>query len=149
MENDILILHSMACFILTGLIWTIQLVHYPSFYFYEVKYFLKGHRLHTKQVSKIVLPLMLVELLTGVYLMTTNLFLIYFIPMVVSIFALVIIWSITFFKSIPEHQILAEGKNDESIERLIQTNWGRTLSWTLRSLLLFGVLIQNKSEFIS
>ena len=42
------------------LIWAVQLVIYPSFKFYSNANLLKWHRLYTKRVTVIVLPLMLV-----------------------------------------------------------------------------------------
>ena len=64
----VLILHIFGTFFLTGLIWVIQLVHYPAFRFVESSAFINFERLHTQRISLIVIPLMFTELLSGVYL---------------------------------------------------------------------------------
>jgi hypothetical protein len=40
-------------------------------------------------------------------------------------------WGITFLVSAPCHRILQEGKKTQMIDRLVRTNWWRTLLWTV------------------
>ena len=48
---------------MTGLIWTIQLVHYPTFDHVADDHFADFAKFHASRISLIVLPAMIVELL--------------------------------------------------------------------------------------
>ncbi len=112
--------------LLTGVIWTIQLVHYPSFRFIPEEDFRGFHRRHTLSVSVIVIPLMLAELaLTFIAF-----------PGILPATCTAIAWLSTFLVQVPIHRKLEKGKDDRAIERLILTNWVRTAAWTAKATLL-------------
>jgi multisubunit Na+/H+ antiporter MnhB subunit len=50
-------------------------------------------------------------------------------------FLLAVIWASTAFLQVPMHNVLTDGFNAEAHGRLVQTNWIRTIGWTLRGLL--------------
>ena len=54
---------------------------------------------------------------------------------------LAIIWGSTFVLQSPLHRSLASGVAAGSVERLVSTNWIRTASWSVRSVLLLLVLL--------
>ena len=60
-----IIAHLFSTFFLTGLIWIVQLVHYPGFNFVDANDFVAFEKFHTNKISAIVIPLMFCELLTG------------------------------------------------------------------------------------
>jgi hypothetical protein len=122
---------------MTGLIWVVQLVHYPSFRYVPEKEFQDFSLFHTTKITIIVMPAMLLELASALLIsvMTPSIFLWINLALNISLFAL------TFFLSVPLHSKLAEGKNDDAIERLVKTNWPRTLIWTFRTVLLSWVII--------
>ncbi len=64
-----LLVHATAVFLLTGVIWTIQLVHYPGFADVERRRWPSYHRRHSRNIALIVLPLMLTELSTSAWLL--------------------------------------------------------------------------------
>ena len=66
--NTLLLVNLAVSWALVGLIWTIQLVHYPSFSFVAEDHFLEFHRHHTRSITWVVMPLMLVELALAFYL---------------------------------------------------------------------------------
>ena len=133
------ITHFSLCLFMTGLIWLIQLVHYPSFAFIEENNFSQFENFHTQRISLIVMPAMIMELISGLYLLPDNasnpLF-------VTAIIILGVIWGSTFFFSVPCHFQLNSGKNNKIIKRLVLTNWLRTVGWSLRS----GLLIYSYSQ---
>jgi hypothetical protein len=46
--------------------------------------------------------------------------------------AMLIAWFVTFTLSVPCHRLLQkEGRRDDVISRLVQTNWLRTAGWTV------------------
>ena len=126
-------IHLLVTYALLGLIWTIQLVHYPSFRFVEENSFTSFEQFHTKSIAIIVMPLMLVELT----LVTILPFIFGFEDRyLISFLIVVLIWMSTFFLSVPCHERLSRGKDLVTIERLVLTNWPRTVLWSLKAVLL-------------
>jgi hypothetical protein len=52
---------------LVGLVWVVQLVHYPAFLYVADEQFSDFHQLHTRQITWVVLPLMGAELSLSAY----------------------------------------------------------------------------------
>jgi hypothetical protein len=128
-----------ATWFLTGLIWFVQLVHYPSFAGWNPASFAEQHRLHTRSTSVIVAPVMVTELVLS--LLTA------FRPPLawgilsreraVLAFALVVaVWIVTFAVMIPLHDRLSKGYDSVAHRALVQWNWARTVAWTVRAFLI-------------
>ncbi len=136
----IFVIHLVATFFMTGVIWIIQLVHYPSFRFVSSEGFLKFSEFHQSSITWVVGPMMVVELLTGLYLwlhQPTSL------VWPLLCFLTLLIWLSTFFLSVPLHtQLIVSGYDLALIDKLVSTNWPRTLFWSLRSLILIQVVVQ-------
>jgi uncharacterized membrane protein len=120
---------------LTGLIWTIQLVHYPLMAQVGPDHFSRYERLHAAAITPVVGPAMLAEAGLAAWLLLHR-------PTAVPAWmawtgaALVLlIWIVTFGVSVPCHGVLSQGFNAAAHERLVQTNWIRTLGWTARAAL--------------
>lgn len=64
----LLALHALATMMMAGLIWFVQLVHYPLFPFVGASDFVRYEREHTRQVTWIVAPLMGLETVAAVAL---------------------------------------------------------------------------------
>ena len=62
------LLHFCICLVMLGVIWVIQIVHYPSFRFAKLGPFRDFTSFHVKAISSIVIPLMTIELLSGSFL---------------------------------------------------------------------------------
>ena len=137
----LMVTHALSCFFMTGLIWLIQLVHYPSFQYVNPLQFIEFNHFHQKSISFIVTPIMFIELLTGLSLLflfpQTSIFLMLFC-------LLVPIWIFTLFLSVPLHRTLLKGYNSNAIRQLVLTNWLRTSLWSFRSLLIFGILTNEE-----
>lgn len=123
---------------LCGLIWTIQLVHYPSFEWIVAAQFEEFHRFHSRRITAIVMLPMVVELAVAIALLQYE-------PLwfwAVNLGSVMAIWAVTFFISVPLHNRLQSGKNLQSIAKLVATNWLRTALWSARALwLLAGALL--------
>lgn len=148
MNNLAILVHLSSCFFMTGLIWLIQLIHYPSFKFINPMQFTEFHRFHTNTITFIVGPVMTIELFSGVYLLfqqKSN-------PIVtINIIGLILIWATTAFMSVPNHTKLSLGFNETTASYLVLTNWIRTTIWSLRSLgllyWLWELMRQNEFKF--
>ena len=122
---------------MVGVIWVIQLVHYPSFYFVNKKDYEQFQDFHMKRITYIVMPTMLIELLTGVYLILSGLG--EKITFVISMILLGLIWlqTVIFFSRI--HQKLTLGYQKSLVDSLVKINWARTIMWSGRLVILLLV----------
>jgi hypothetical protein len=135
MSGELLQLHLFASIWMTAIIWYVQLVHYPSFNAIDSKYFCEFHAQHSRRTTLLVLVPMLVELLSA-----TSLVWISASGASLALGALTLLtWTLTFLISVPLHNRLASGKDQEAIRRLIQSNWPRTLTWTLKLFLVYAL----------
>ena len=134
----ILILNLTATFMLCGLIWTVQLVHYPSFHFFEKADFETHMTSHKFRISLIVVPLMLMELITSAILgfYADSLIFLHQVGFVI----VVAIWLITFLVQVPLHNSISSGYREDSVTKLVRTNSVRTVLWSLKSLLGIYIL---------
>ncbi len=134
---SILWLHFVVTCLLVGLICTIQFVHYPAFRFVPEEDFRRFSDFHTTRMGWLVGPVMIAEfILVGLMLFDVS------VGPWVSWTALGlsgVIWLSTAFIQVPLHEVLALGKSDKAIERLVATNWLRTVAWILKA----GVLGQE------
>jgi hypothetical protein len=124
--------HLAVTLILVGLIWTIQLVHYPLMSMVGPEAFGSYHSAHSAQTTFLVGPLMVVELLTALFLALSP-------PEGVSTWVCWVglclvgmIWLSTMFLQVPMHNQLSQGFQVEAHFWLVRSNWVRTLAWTAR-----------------
>jgi hypothetical protein len=125
--------------VLLGLIWVIQLVHYPSFAYVDQDRFQEFHHLHTSRMTWIVAPLMPLELGLAVCLLGLDIELL----TVLNLLSVLLLFFWTFFISVPIHNRLEHGYSKEYIQKLVFTNWPRTLLWTLRIVIVISMLYQH------
>ena len=110
------------------LIWMIQLIVYPSFLFYTAKELIAWHKIYTKAIALIVIPLMLGQLGIAIY----QVFLVQNTYTLTSIILVVFLWGITLLKFAPMHQQISKGNTQiQLLKTLVQMNWIRTIIWTL------------------
>ena len=110
------------------LIWMIQLIVYPSFLFYTAKELIAWHKMYTKAIALIVIPLMLGQLGIAIY----QVFLVQNTYTLTSIILVVFLWGITLLKFAPMHQQISEGNTHvQLLKKLVQINWIRALIWTI------------------
>lgn len=125
---------------LVGLIWTVQLVHYPLFDGVGADGFAAYERRHTVRITWIVAPLMLIELAVSGWLAA-------FVPDGVPAWLCYVgaaltagLWLSTYFLQVPRHTELAAGFSRAAHASLVATNWIRTGMWTVRGGLALGML---------
>ena len=133
-NNFVLLGHLIFTSIMTGVIWVIQIVHYPSFHFIEKELYTAFQKFHMNKISIIVIPIMLAELITGMMLFLDKSSKSPFL--IVSFVILVLIWLITGVFFSKAHNELMKGYQELVVNQLVVMNWIRTLLWTLRLLLL-------------
>lgn len=138
MEFVLLKINLFSSLFLCGLIWTIQLVHYPLFKRLERDNFQSHIHFHGLRISLIVIPVMTAELITSTWLtwISDSEQLIHGIGLIMVL----MIWVITFTVQVPLHSQLGKGFDPDSIQKLIRSNWIRTVLWSAKALLTVGLL---------
>ena len=121
-------LRQLIDFGLVVLLWLVQWIIYPSFLQVAPEPLVKWHAQYTQRMGYIVMPLMFGQLglsvlavwQVGVGLDWLDLLLV------------LSCWGLTFGLSVPLHQRIAAGESQPQVlQRLVVTNWPRTLVWTL------------------
>jgi len=120
--------------VMVGIIWVIQLLHYPSFHFINEKKYVEFQYFHMRRISFIVIPAMLIELASASLLA-------YFFRSSLTIILLALllgIWGITFIFFTNMHQKLTTGYDQTTVDTLVKINWSRTALWSLRLIILLS-----------
>ncbi len=136
----VLIVTSGAAFYLTGLIWTIQWVHYPLFELVNPDQFMRYEAAHTVAITAIVGPVMVAELVSAVAWAIVCPSALGKAGPVTGVGLVVLIWLSTAILQVPLHDRLSSGYDAQAIATLVATNWIRTILWTARAALLAGTL---------
>ncbi|CAB1077738.1 hypothetical protein D1AOALGA4SA_5517 [Olavius algarvensis Delta 1 endosymbiont] len=115
------------------LIWLVQTIIYPGLSRIPSKDFVNYHRWYVTRISTIVLPLMICEVIATIGWLMLE-------PdsqySTLAAFMLVIVWLSTFMLQVPIHRHLQSGKDLARIGRLVNTNWIRTIAWTVKSFIV-------------
>ena len=117
---------------LVGLIWLIQLIHYPAFRHIEESRWGQFHQAHSAVMGWLAGGPMIISLLVGGWLAYAA----GDVRQYVALGCEVLAWMVTFGLSVPEHTRLANGKDGAVISRLIGWNWVRTAAWTVKLVVL-------------
>ena len=136
--DSLVLIHFLSTSLMVGVIWIIQLLHYPSFHFIDKANYSAFQDFHMNRVSYVVVPTMITELASGALVV---LILPKFFLFNISILILAIIWIITFLFFTKLHQSLTFGYDEASVNKLVRLNWLRTTFWTVRLLILFMMSI--------
>lgn len=143
-----------ATLFMTGLIWFVQIVHYPLFATVENRCTRAGFReygtRHANRTSFVVFPAMAVELLSGLAAIFPALRPA-FLPWnaaVASAVMVILLWVSTGVVQVPLHNRIASDPGEQTIRRLVMSNWLRTVLWTARTVLL-SVALSSALRFSS
>lgn len=138
--NTLFLLNFASSFFLCGLIWIIQILHYPFFARLDRKKYSDHQQKHMFTISFLVIPIMLIELITSILLVMqpTD----FRFEFIIGLILVITVWASTFFLQMPIHQKLLQGYNKGTIQKLVSTNWIRTIGWTLKSILTLYVAFE-------
>lgn len=141
----VLLIHYAATVFMTGVIWVIQLVHYPLFDRVGDAQFAGYEASHVARITWVVGPPMLAEAFTALALLSSPM------PRVpgwvpwVGAALLAVVWLSTAVWQVPQHDVLARGFDRDAYETLVRTNAVRTAAWTARAALLTWALARTLS----
>lgn len=117
--------------VLCGLIWTIQIVHYPLFAAVPAAGWVAYEREHQRRIARLVAPLMHanVSLAVAVGVAGDGDALLRWVGAVLAVAVFAATGGV--FSAL--HSRLAAGRDPAVIARLVALNWWRTAAWTLQT----------------
>jgi hypothetical protein len=140
LEKILLFVQLLTTLALTGVIWLVQIVHYPLFSFVGTEKYRLFHFAHMNRISYVVAPLMIAEAVSAALL-------VFYPPpeadwrvLYVGAGLVVVVWLSTFFLQVPLHEKLAQGFDRETHNSLVLTNWIRTAAWSLRAAIVLWLV---------
>lgn len=139
----LLALHLGVTLLLCGLIWTVQLVHYPllarSGERLDGEAFRALHADHCRRIAWLVVPLMPLEL-AGALLALVDPAERVPTPLAgAGLAAVLALWACTALVQAPLHRRLARGFDERVARRLVASNWLRTAAWSARAVLVLAM----------
>ncbi len=128
----ILLAHVAATLFMVGVIWFVQVVHYPLFEKVGAAGFPAYSEAHSRLTGLVVGPPMLIEAVTAVALLFSR-------PEGVppalawsGLALLALVWASTAIFQVPRHRALGLGFDPGSHRFLVASNWVRTGAWSAR-----------------
>lgn len=121
---------------MTGVIWFVQIVHYPLFAAVGEAQWRDYHDGHTRRVSYVVVPLMVGELATAAVLAVRD-------GSALAVAGLVLAaatWVFTFALAVPGHRRLERAFDPATARGLVTTGWARTVAWTAHGVVALALL---------
>lgn len=141
-EKFVLLAHVAMTLFMVGLIWFVQVVHYPLLARVGSDRFTDYEAAHVRLTSWVVGPPMIIEAATAAALVWRP-------PAPVwpglcwsGLVLLLLIWASTGLLQVPRHNALATGFDATHHGTLVVTNWARTVAWTLRGGLVLLMVTQ-------
>ena len=133
--------HASATWLMVGIIWFVQVVHYPLFAAVPSQAFQAYQEKHVRRTGWVVAPPMLVEVGSALALTlypseSLDAWLVWG-----GVALLLVVWGATAVFSVPLHNQLLNGFDARAHRRLLRTNWLRTLAWTLRGLFAVWLIV--------
>lgn len=124
------VLQVVATSYMIGVIWFVQLVHYPGFAHVGADGFSDYAARHVKRTFWVVGPTMLLEAGLALFIVFTR-------PSFAGLLGaglLLVAWLSTALLSVPAHNKLQGAWDAATGRRLVNTNWIRTAAWSARGL---------------
>ena len=147
-----LLLHVASTLSMVGLIWFVQIVHYPLLARVGREDFAQYELDHQKLTTRVVAPLMLTELGTAIALLWWQPTGVTTAPLGIGLALLISIWAVTYAVQVPQHAALTRSYDSLTHRRLVQGNWFRTIAWSGRGALVLWIVHQSlktSSEILS
>jgi hypothetical protein len=134
-QSAVVMCHLVATSAMVGLIWFVQVVHYPLFAAVGSRGFAQYEQRHQRRTSLVVGPLMAAEGVTAGWLAIAPPDGLSRTLPVLGLAMLGVIHASTVLLQVPQHAALAGGYDSARVHRLIRTNWVRTVGWSFRGII--------------
>lgn len=137
----LLTVHLAATAAMAGLIWFVQVNHYPLFDRISPDSFVVYEREHQRLTSWVVGPFMAIEGVTALLIAGTERDSVGTSLALEGLVLLAVIHASTVFLQVPAHTRLSDGHDRAVIRRLVLTNWIRTIGWSARTVVAGAMIV--------
>jgi len=136
----VLLAHLVATTVMTGVIWFVQVVHYPLFAAVGVaespSYAVENQR----RTSFVVGAPMAVEGVSALWIVGAPPEGLSRVWPFVGLVVLGVVLASTVLLQVPQHAALAEAFDGSRVRRLVRSNWVRTVGWSARCAIAVGLV---------
>ena len=136
----LLLANLFATGVMAGLIWFVQVVHYPLFARIPADIMPAYAAEHQRRTTWVVMPAMLVELIASVGLVV--------VPETRGPWSLAglglvgVVWASTFWVQVPLHRMMLRESGPATVGRLVVGNWVRTIAWSARFMIAVVLVVE-------
>jgi hypothetical protein len=132
----VLLAHLAATLFMVGVIWFVQVVHYPLFSRVGPEKFSLYSEAHSRLTTYVVGPPMLVEAATALLLVFWRPDGVSLAAALIGLSLLAVVWLSTALLQVPRHTALGSGFDRRAWSGLVLSNWVRTVAWSARGVLV-------------
>ena len=136
----VLLLNAAAVWAMTGLIWFVQVVHYPLFAHVGAGAWPGYHARHSRSTTWVVVGPMVADLATSAWLVADRPDGVGATAAVAGLGLAVLTWAVTGLGAVPVHERLGRHHDSGLIRRLVRVNGIRTAAWTAHAVLVAAML---------
>jgi len=137
----VLVAQLVSTLLLAGFIWTIQVLHYPLLALVGEDAFVAYEAAHSARVTwLIVVPWAVQGLTTAWVLLAPPTGVPRWLTIVAAAAAAATVL-VTILASVPQHVVLADGFDATAHQRLVSTNWLRTIAWSVHGVAATAMLV--------
>lgn len=146
MSDIVLVTNVLATWTMVGVIWFVQVVHYPLLSVVPVEAAAGVAVEHQRRTGWVVmLPMALEGVTTLMLLAMVPVGVAWFVPWLAGV-PLAVALGATVLLSVPRHARMAANPDPSVGRELVTTNWVRTVAWTLRGVIVAGMLVATLVE---
>ena len=130
--NYFLLAHLAATLYMVGVVWFVQVVHYPLFSRVGPEKFSLYSEAHSRLTTYVVGPPMLAEAATALLLVFRRPEGVPLAAALAGLALVVVVWLSTALLQVPRHTTLRSGFDRRAWSGLVLSNWVRTVAWSAR-----------------
>lgn len=139
-DTVIFLAHLAATWTMVGLIWFVQVVHYPLFAWVGDDSAASYAVEHQRRTALVVGAPMAVEGVTALWLLADPPGGLGRLWPFVGCVLLAVVHASTVLLQVPQHAALAQARDSQRERRLVATNWVRTVAWSARGAVVLVML---------
>jgi hypothetical protein len=132
----VLLVHVAATLFMVGVIWFVQVAHYPLFSRVGSEKFSLYSEAHSRLTTYVVGPPMLIEATTALLLVFRQPEGVPLAAALIGLALVSVVWLSTALLQVPRHTALGSGFDRRTWSRLVLSNWVRTIAWSVRGVLV-------------
>jgi hypothetical protein len=142
----VVIAHAASTVFLAGVIWTVQVVHYPLFARVDAAGFPAAMADHGRRISGVVVVPWALQGTTMVLLLARPPAGVPTVLLLSAAMLAALPVVVTLAASVPAHRALGSGFDPSIHARLLATNWLRTVAWTAHAVVAVAILLRQSSS---